>query len=682
MNGFIFTLLSISLTMSVVILLLLLFNKILANKVSAISRYYMWLIVLFGLLIPFRPRITTFFDPVPIPISFETAETIDSIEGESPQIASQEATTSTASAPTTLPIDKAKLPIATILLGIWITGVLIVLVFNLRIYTRFTVAVRRWGIPITDEQTNGIFQKVWNDMGFTGKPIALKECIFLSSPMLVGLRKPAILLPKQLMPLDELEYIFRHELTHYKRKDLLVNLMTLLTLSIHWFNPFVYLMVKAIQSECEVACDEAVVAGKDSNRRRRYGETIISFIGTKNAMTPALSTYFYGGKNSMKKRLIHIMDMTKKKKGLATICILAIIAVTILAGSIFVTANTAKNNRQHIGEEAAKSIALSHADLTEAQVTFIKVHLQRDDRRMIYDIEFYSDNIEYDYEIDAINGTILEFDSDIEDYSIPPQNTVTSQSTTNDNTQYIDETEAKAIALAHANLNESQVTFVKAHLEHDDRTMVYNIEFFSNNIEYDYEIDATSGTILEFDSDIEDYSIPPQDAATPPSTTNDNTQYIDETEAKAIALNHANLTESQVIFVKAHLEHDDRTMVYNVEFYSDNIEYDYEIDATNGTILEFDSDIEHYSIPNNSSNHNKAPHNDTSQHIGEAKAKSIALANAGLSESQVTLMVVRMDRENGVTVYEVEFNNGRTEYDYEIDAITGQILKRDTDLDD
>ena len=165
------------------------------------------------------------------------------------------------------------------------------------------------------------------------------------------------------------------------------------------------------------------------------------------------------------------------------------------------------------------------------------------------------------------------------------------------------------------------------------------------------------------------------------------TAYIGEAKAKSVALQHAGVTESNAKFVSVKLDWDDGRMVYDVEFYSGNVEYDYEIDATSGTVLAYDRDIESYSIPtqqsgNNTTNNNTNTNNTTDSYIGEAKAKSIALQHAGLSESQVSRMKVELDRDDGRTVYEVEFDQGRMEYSYDIDANSGAILEWDHDYDD
>ena len=501
-----FVLFRASLTMSIVILLLLLLNKVLTNKAPAVFRYYMWVIILVGLIIPFRPSISVPFDPVQIPIpseAVEMANTHTQDETLQPALSSSDAVSEVDVSVPGRPISYVH-----VFFGIWLAGALAVFAFHLLAYSKFSASVSRWGVAVTDEKTLRVFQNVWDDMALSGNPIAVEECMLISSPMLIGYRRPKILLPEKTISPDELEHVFRHELTHYRRRDLWMNLLVLLVSAMYWFNPLVYLMAKTIRSDCEVACDEAAVIGNNTDKRKHYGETIIGFIGVKNAMTPVLSTYFYGGKNSMKKRLFSIMDTSQKGKSLATVCAIAIAMVTLLLGSAFAAATVSNNPTQNISEAKAKSIALAHAGLTESQVTFLKIHLDRDDGRTVYDIDFYSGNVEYDYEINAITGAILEFDKDIENYSIPNNSTnqgsqPAPQPPANTN-QNITEAKAKSIALAHAGLAESQVSRMKVQLDRDDGLIVYEVDFHNGRTEYEYEIDANTGSILKADIDYDD----------------------------------------------------------------------------------------------------------------------------------------------------------------------------------
>ena len=120
------------------------------------------------------------------------------------------------------------------------------------------------------------------------------------------------------------------------------------------------------------------------------------------------------------------MKNNKFVKRISTLSILGILGVSVLSGSL----NTfAANN--YIGVEKAKSIALKDAGVSGA--TFVKTKLETEDGVKVYDVEFYKANVEYDYEIDAITGKILEKDLDIENFSIPKKKATTNKQTTKTN---------------------------------------------------------------------------------------------------------------------------------------------------------------------------------------------------------------------------------------------------------
>ena len=147
-----------------------------------------------------------------------------------------------------------------------------------------------------------------------------------------------------------------------------------------------------------------------------------------------------------------------------------------------------------IGAEKAKEIALQHAGVSASNAVFVKAEREYDDGRLTYDVDFYAGNKEYDYEILAADGTILSYDADIEGYRIP-------SSTSTSSSGYIGVERAKEIALQHAGLSASGVNFVKAEFDYDDGRAEYEIEFHHNFREYEYTIDAASGTILEAERD-------------------------------------------------------------------------------------------------------------------------------------------------------------------------------------
>ena len=152
--------------------------------------------------------------------------------------------------------------------------------------------------------------------------------------------------------------------------------------------------------------------------------------------------------------------------------------------------NQVQNNqsKNKISLEQAREIALKHANLKENQVNFLKENLEVDDGVEIYNIEFSFENKEFDYEINAITGEIIEFDEDTKNYDI--------------NTNYkITQSQAQEIALKDANLKADQVFFDKIDIDIKNNTPAYEIEFKHNNKGYDYKIDANTGEIISKSQD-------------------------------------------------------------------------------------------------------------------------------------------------------------------------------------
>ncbi|MCI8324912.1 MAG: hypothetical protein HFI54_14980, partial [Lachnospiraceae bacterium] len=225
-----------------------------------------------------------------------------------------------------------------------------------------------------------------------------------------------------------------------------------------------------------------------------------------------------------------------------------------------------------------------------------------------YEVDFYSNGTEYEYLIQAKNGEIIARDidgkgngnNDMQDIGnqyatdensfVQPRKDAENQAAASGNStaqpQEDSLDEAKAAALKDAGLSESDVTFKKTELDHSHGTQVYDIEFYTSDIEYEYEIDASNGTVLE--KNIEQFQI--QTNPTDSAINSSGNDYIGVDRAKEIALNHAQLNESDVQFAKAKLENDDGGVEYEIEFYSGRTEYDYTIDAVSGNIIEYDVD--------------------------------------------------------------------------------------------
>ena len=237
------------------------------------------------------------------------------------------------------------------------------------------------------------------------------------------------------------------------------------------------------------------------------------------------------------------------------------------------------------------------------------------------------------------------------------------------------------VALQDAGFKAENVSNLSAHYDTEDGTSVYEVSFTANGFDYEYVIKASNGKILEADRDAVKESVSKDVKAEKPakSDTTYSGDGISLKEAKNIALKHAGISSSAAAFVKTEKDYEDGVEVFEIEFYSGNTEYDYEIRVSNGEIISFDKDIENYSIPSKNSGSSQTP---SSNYIGVDKAKSIALKDAGLSSSSVTFTKAKLDREDGVRVYEIEFFTSDKEYEYEINASSGKIRDKDIEFSD
>lgn len=279
----------------------------------------------------------------------------------------------------------------------------------------------------------------------------------------------------------------------------------------------------------------------------------------------------------------------------------------------------AKENNISVGKAvfvlnlAAKDNSLDAKELAKMKISEI-AELVAKKGIDIRDIVDYDDD---DSIWENISDAIEDIDEDVNENAtvIKENESVYSAGTK----KQISVDEAKQIALAHANLAQKDVTFVKTKLDNEDNRIVYKIEFVISNIEYDYEIDAVSGEIISSDSDVED----------------DNKKIQTETSQQQNSADHSNKDKA-----KGSQEH-----------------------STAQT-----------QAPT------AAPTQPAPSKISVERAKQIAVSHAGVSGASFTK--VELDTDDGIAVYEIEFKVGNTEYDYEINAASGAIITSSLEIDD
>ncbi len=153
-------------------------------------------------------------------------------------------------------------------------------------------------------------------------------------------------------------------------------------------------------------------------------------------------------------------------------------------------ANSNSSSETIISDSEAKSIALSDAGISEDEVDFIHVYLEYDHGIRLYNVEFYANGVEYDYEIHAVSGTILEMDSEIEHGFYNQQGTSSAAITIE---------EAKALALERVSGADESDIYIKR--DHDDGRTIYEGSIFYNGYEYEFEIDAATGSFLSWEKE-------------------------------------------------------------------------------------------------------------------------------------------------------------------------------------
>jgi beta-lactamase regulating signal transducer with metallopeptidase domain len=318
----------VALITSGVIAILLLLLPFLRRHYTARWRSWVWLLVAVRLLIPFNPSLPQ----APIQLAAPAQHmTVNVSARETTVLPPQMGNPVSSPVATPVPVMRATVPLTTILSLVWILGIAAFLLYHFMGYFLFRRAVRRFSRPVEDERTLAIWNAVRREMHVV-RPIQLLSCKKVQSPMMTGFFHPVLLLPDTDHSDTGLHMILKHELVHYKRGDIWYKLLMICANAVHWFNPLVYLVVTASNQDLEMSSDSAVIQDADIASRKQYSETILAAVRKGKMRQTAFSTYFDGGKKTMKERLVNIFDVNRRRKGLLALC--AIIIVVGITGAL------------------------------------------------------------------------------------------------------------------------------------------------------------------------------------------------------------------------------------------------------------------------------------------------------------------------------------------------------------
>ncbi len=166
------------------------------------------------------------------------------------------------------------LTVSHIVSGVWLLGMCGVLVWSGVSHMRLRRYLRRWASVETREEVCCRYAAQAQRLNLKRVP-RLLACPGLEVPMLTGLVAPALMLPQDTSPEDRMDYALLHELIHYRRRDIWLKALVMLTVSVHWFNPVMWLMVRQVDRDIELACDEMALTVLPEEEHLAYGETIL-----------------------------------------------------------------------------------------------------------------------------------------------------------------------------------------------------------------------------------------------------------------------------------------------------------------------------------------------------------------------------------------------------------------------
>ena len=345
----------------------------------------------------------------------------------------------------------------------------------------------------------------------------------------------------------------------------------------------------------------------------------------------------------------------------------AMLAVTVIGTGVVLAAGAGRRDAA-MDRNTAFGYALADAGLSEQDVTVTKQKLHKEGETQHYDIEFFTEKYDYSYEIDAFSGAVLDvsmealFDKpqassgigagDQQTGGQPGQNQSgqqtagqpgqdqSSQQTAGQPGQdqngqpnagqsgqdqgnqptpgqpnagqqgLLDLETVKALALADAGVKAADAVFTESELEWEDGVQVYDLEFRTSEAEYDYEINAVTGAIISKDAE---------------GRWNNQGGPVDLEGAKAVALADAGVKAADAVFTESELEWEDGVKVYDIEFYTSEAEYDYEIDASTGAVLDKSMELFETHVPS------ADLQGSAGSYIGVDQAKAIAVSNSGES---------------------------------------------------
>lgn len=353
MGNIFLSILGISVSIGLIVIGLIFLTPFLNERYAVKWKYLIWIFLALRLLIPFSgANVQGVMDRIShlkVETSSESEEndtnnstdTAMAYRGIVVEIPAQMTTPINASSEKST-ADITMLDIVTL---VWIIGSLIFISVHLISYSHYKRQVLKKGRMIKETRILSQIFRLRRELHIN-RTVCVMEYDEAESPMIIGFIKPVLVLPKEQYNSEDLFFILKHELVHFKRGDVYLKLLFVTANAVHWFNPIIWIMQKEAVIDMELSCDERVTQGTSFALRKAYTETLFSMLHKQCVRKTVLSTQFYGGTKIMKKRFKNILIKNRKKNGISILICAVVLSITLgmLVGCSVTKENTGKEN--------------------------------------------------------------------------------------------------------------------------------------------------------------------------------------------------------------------------------------------------------------------------------------------------------------------------------------------------
>lgn len=355
---------------------IMLVRRIFQKQLSAKGQYNLWFLLLFALVLPFIVQL------LPFEYSYNAFDVNKSNETIPSLMMKEEVQKSNWIQDYSMSVNRSNLEyLNTMTACIWIAGMLVMTVLALKAWLEVK-KIKKTTVRLKNKDVQLLFEKCKKQLNISGH-LVVGESPLVKSPMTFGLVRNYVVLPanfEKWLTLDEIKYIFLHELNHYKSKDIATNYLIVIFQVIYWFNPLVWIAFRKMRLDREIACDHAVLSSLDEERRREYGITIINFIDkVSRQKNLILADQFNGSKKQIKSRIERIASYTKESKLLKLKSTVVFIVIGLLVASQVPLISAMANDNTHYDFKSKNALYMDLSEhFTEYDGSFVLYDTQAD----------------------------------------------------------------------------------------------------------------------------------------------------------------------------------------------------------------------------------------------------------------------------------------------------------------